>query len=280
MYLRLSKAVSVVLHPFLVPLYMVSLLLLAGTVYSLYPLKVKIYLIWVTLLFTTIIPVLVIALLKSYRKIGDADLSDRKERFIPLLAMIACYTLCAVAIARIPSAQMLSRFMFAGACCVAVCLFVRLLLEDQPAYDGVGCCRGFYRSDQYRQRQGTLRCVYRSPARCRCARLRPAETGVSYAVASGGGIRNWFYRRRRRRFVQLVISMKNKAVCLYDTLLFYYRDAAKSFTIVNSCRSYPQMPCLASILTFLIQGLCLKFSFRHSPVLILRVAIFSTVRPA
>jgi hypothetical protein len=119
MYLRLSKAVSVVLHPFLVPLYMVSLLLLAGTVYSLYPLKVKIYLIWVTLLFTTIIPVLVIALLKSYRKIGDADLSDRKERFIPLLAMIACYTLCAVAIARIPSAQMLSRFMFAGACCVA-----------------------------------------------------------------------------------------------------------------------------------------------------------------
>lgn len=124
MYLRLSKAVSVVLHPFLVPLYMVLLLLLAGTVYSLYPLKVKIYLIWVTLLFTTIIPVLVIALLKSYRKIGDADLSDRKERFIPLLAMIACYTLCAVAIARIPSAQMLSRFMFAGACCVAVCLFV------------------------------------------------------------------------------------------------------------------------------------------------------------
>jgi len=104
MYLRLSKAVSVVLHPFLVPLYMVLLLLLAGTVYSLYPLKVKIYLIWVTLLFTTIIPVLVIALLKSYRKIGDA--------------------LCAVAIARIPSAQMLSRFMFAGACCVAVCLFV------------------------------------------------------------------------------------------------------------------------------------------------------------
>ena len=54
-------------------------------------------------------------------------------------------------------------------------------------------------------------------------------------------------------------------MCLYDTLLFYYRDAAKSFTIVNSCRSYPQMPCLASILTPLIQGLCLKFSFRHSP---------------
>lgn len=127
MYLRLSKAVSVVLHPFLVPLYMVLLLLLAGTVYSLYPLKVKIYLIWVTLLFTTIIPVLVIALLKSYRKIGDADLSDRKERFIPLLAMIACYTLCAVAIARIPSAQMLSRFMFAGAVvspCVCLSAFI------------------------------------------------------------------------------------------------------------------------------------------------------------
>ena len=217
MYLRLSKAVSVVLHPFLVPLYMVLLLLLAGTVYSLYPLKVKIYLIWVTLLFTTIIPVLVIALLKSYRKIGDADLSDRKERFIPLLAMIACYTLCAVAIARIPSAQMLSRFMFAGACCVAVCLFVSFYWKISlhmtalgafsiKDYIAVSFKRSIHRTDQYRQRRGTLRCVCRSPARCRCARLRPAETGVSYAVASGGGIRNRFYRRRRRRFVQLVIE--------------------------------------------------------------------------
>lgn len=280
MYLRLSKAVSVVLHPFLVPLYMVSLLLLAGTVYSLYPLKVKIYLIWVTLLFTTIIPVLVIALLKSYRKIGDADLSDRKERFIPLLAMIACYTLCAVAIARIPSAQMLSRFMFAGACCVAVCLFVSFYWKISLHMTALGAAVAFIVLINIASGGGLFAAFIAALARCRCARLRPAETGVSYAVASGGGIRNWFYRRRRRRFVQLVISMKNKAVCLYDTLLFYYRDAAKSFTIVNSCRSYPQMPCLASILTFLIQGLCLKFSFRHSPVLILRVAIFSTVRPA
>ena len=200
MYLRLSKAVSVVLHPFLVPLYMVLLLLLAGTVYSLYPLKVKIYLIWVTLLFTTIIPVLVIALLKSYRKIGDADLSDRKERFIPLLYVVR-RRYCEDSF----GADVEPFYVCGSLLCrrVSVC---QLLLEDQPAYDGVGCCRGFYRSDQYRQRRGTLRCVYRSPARCRCARLRPAETGVSYAVASGGGIRNRFYRRRRRRFVQLVIE--------------------------------------------------------------------------
>lgn len=213
MYLRLSKAVSVVLHPFLVPLYMVSLLLLAGTVYSLYPLKVKIYLIWVTLLFTTIIPVLVIALLKSYRKIGDADLSDRKERFIPLLAMIACYTLCAVAIARIPSAQMLSRFMFAGACCVAVCLFVSFYWKISLHMTALGAAVAFIVLINIASGGGLFAAFIAALARCRCARLRPAETGVSYAVASGGGIRNWFYRRRRRRFVQLVISMKNKAVC-------------------------------------------------------------------
>lgn len=206
MYLRLSKAVSVVLHPFLVPLYMVLLLLLAGTVYSLYPLKVKIYLIWVTLLFTTIIPVLVIALLKSYRKIGDADLSDRKERFIPLLAMIACYTLCAVAIARIPSAQMLSRFMFAGACCVAVCLFVSFYWKISLHMTALGAAVAFIVLINIASGGGLFAAFVAALARCRCARLRPAETGVSYAVASGGGIRNRFYRRRRRRFVQLVIE--------------------------------------------------------------------------
>lgn len=121
---RLAKITSYVLHPFLVPFYMLLLLLLANTVYSLYPLKVKIYLIWVTLLFTTIIPFLIIALLKSYHRISDSELSRRQERIIPLLAMIVCYTLCAVIIAKIPSAQMLSRFMFAGGGCVAACLIV------------------------------------------------------------------------------------------------------------------------------------------------------------
>lgn len=80
--------------------------------------------------------------------------------------------------------------------------------------------------------------------------------------------------------VLLSAATNSEGGFLYDTLLFYYRDAAKSFTIVNSCRSYPQMPCLASILTPLIQGLCLKFSFRHSPVLILRVAYFFNCPPS
>ena len=143
MYLRLSKIASVVLHPFLVPLYMLLLLLLAGTVYSLYPLKVKIYLVWVNLLFTMIIPALVMALLKSYRKISDADLSRRRERIIPLLAMIVCYTLCAVSIAKIPSAQMLSRFMFAGACCVAACLVITCYWKISLHLTAMGAAMAF-----------------------------------------------------------------------------------------------------------------------------------------
>ncbi len=122
---RLARIVSFALHPFVMPLYMILVVLLANTAYSsIYSLKVKIYLIWVTVLLTMIIPVLVMLLLKSYHKISDSELTSRRERFIPVSAVIACYVLCGVAILRVPFAGMLGRFMFAAAACALVGMLV------------------------------------------------------------------------------------------------------------------------------------------------------------
>ena len=104
---------------------LILVVLLANTAYSsIYSLKVKIYLIWVTVLLTMIIPVLVMLLLKSYHKISDSELTSRRERFIPVSAVIACYVLCGVAILRVPFAGMLGRFMFAAAACALVGMLV------------------------------------------------------------------------------------------------------------------------------------------------------------
>ncbi len=192
--------------------------------------------------------------------------------------MIACYTLCAVAIARIPSAQMLSRFMFAGACCVAVCLFVSFYWKISLHMTALGAAVAFIVLINIASGGGLFAAFIAAllaagalgSARLKLGYHTLSQVAVGFAtgfiVAAGVGL--------------FGLSPKNKAVCGCSCSWRSLSDAAKSFTIVNSCRSYPQMPCLASILTFLIQGLCLKFSFRHSPVLILRVAIFSTVRPA
>lgn len=127
MYTRLARIVSYALHPFVMPLYMILLLLFADTAYSsIYSLKVKVYLIWVTVLFTMVIPLLVMLLLKSYHKISDSELTRRHERIIPMLAVLACYVLCGVAIIRVPFAEMLSRFMFAATACVLIGMIVTL----------------------------------------------------------------------------------------------------------------------------------------------------------
>ena len=48
------------------------------------------------------------------------------ERLLPLLVGAVCYVLCAITIAKIPSAIFLRKFMIAAACCEVMCLAVSL----------------------------------------------------------------------------------------------------------------------------------------------------------
>ena len=57
MYRKLSNGISWALHPFLLPLYMIGVLLTL-TVFAHYPSGVKIYLLWVVALYAIIIPLL------------------------------------------------------------------------------------------------------------------------------------------------------------------------------------------------------------------------------
>ena len=61
---RLSRAVSVVLHPLVMPLYVILLLVAGPTQLSYFPASVKFYLLWVTVLYTAVIPLLSVGLLR------------------------------------------------------------------------------------------------------------------------------------------------------------------------------------------------------------------------
>ena len=123
---RLSKAVSMVLHPLVVPLYVMLLLLAGPTQLSYYPTSVKFYLLWVTVLYTAVIPLLSVGLLRSMGRISSFEIDERRERILPLVIGIVCYLLCAATVARIPSAMIVRKFMLAGACCELFCLAVTL----------------------------------------------------------------------------------------------------------------------------------------------------------
>ena len=115
-YTKLSNGISWVLHPFVLPVYMIVLLLTATT-FALYPANVKFYLLWVVVLYAVIIPILALGVLRSLGRISDFRVDDRRERLLPLLVGAVCYVLCAVTLAKIPSAIFLLKFMIAAACC-------------------------------------------------------------------------------------------------------------------------------------------------------------------
>ncbi|WP_290535597.1 hypothetical protein [Alistipes sp.] len=136
-YTRLAHGISWVLHPFLLPVYMIALLLTATT-FAFFPANVKFYLLWVILLYAVLIPVLALGVLRSLGRISSYRVDDRRERLLPLLVGAICYLLCAITLAKIPSVVFLRKFMVAAACCEVLCLVVSLRWKISLHLTGMG----------------------------------------------------------------------------------------------------------------------------------------------
>ena len=134
---KLSTTISWVLHPFLLPIYMMAVLL-TMTTFAHYPSNVKFYLLWVVVLYAVVIPVLALGVLRSLGRISDYRVDDRRERMLPLLVGALCYILCAITVAKIPSAIFLRKFMLAAACCELLCLGVSFYWKISLHLTGMG----------------------------------------------------------------------------------------------------------------------------------------------
>lgn len=124
-YHKAATAVSWIFHPFFMPTYML-VMLLTMTVFSLYSLPLKLYLLWVVGLYSLIIPGLMLFVLRPLGLISSYKIDNRRERYIPLLIGAVCYVLCAITFARIPSMDFLRKFMMGAAACEVMCLVVSL----------------------------------------------------------------------------------------------------------------------------------------------------------
>lgn len=136
-YRKISTALSWVLHPFLLPVYLMTVML-TMTTFAHYPSNVKFYLMWVVALYAIIIPILSLGVLRSLGRISDYRVDNRSERILPLLIGAICYVLCAITIAKIPSAVFLRKFMIAAASCEVLCLVVSLYWKISLHLTGMG----------------------------------------------------------------------------------------------------------------------------------------------
>lgn len=136
-YAKLARGLSWALHPFVLPLYLMALLL-TRTAFAFYPAGVKIYLLGVVALYAILLPVLGLGVLRSLGRISDYRIDDRRERLWPLAIGTVCYALCALTLAKIPSVIFLRKFMLAAACCEAMCLAVSFRWKISLHLTGMG----------------------------------------------------------------------------------------------------------------------------------------------
>lgn len=134
---KIANGLSWGLHPFLLPLYLM-LVLLTLTAFSRYSPGAKFYLLWVVVLYTIVIPLLSLGVLRKLGRISDYRIDDRRERLLPLLIGAICYVLCAITLAKLPSAAFLRKFMIAAACCETMCLLVSTRWKISLHLTGMG----------------------------------------------------------------------------------------------------------------------------------------------
>lgn len=117
---RIAQGLSMALHPFLIPLYLLLVLFLSGSIYSYYPWSVKAYLVGVVLLFSWVVPGISILILRHFGLLDNLRITERRERIIPLLVGAISYLICALVFARIPSTLLIHKMMIGATGC---CLF-------------------------------------------------------------------------------------------------------------------------------------------------------------
>ena len=92
--MQFSKILSFVFHPVLMPTYAILLLLYFSKVFSQFmPIEQKTHLINLTLIFTLLLPLLGVFLLKKLKIVSSIYMENQEERKWPLLIAISSYYL-------------------------------------------------------------------------------------------------------------------------------------------------------------------------------------------
>lgn len=116
----LAKTISVVLHPILIPVYMLAVLMSHGLVLSYATPQARLYFIAVIVLNTVLVPLLCIYLFNRLRLWRDSSNPDFRERILPMLVMIICYAACLFMIKDAPFAYPVRKMLQAGIGCLGL----------------------------------------------------------------------------------------------------------------------------------------------------------------
>lgn len=116
----ISQALSYILHPMLLPLYLSLILIYGNTRFSFLPEQLKLYVILFVLIFTMILPAGAIVLMKTFNIIDSYALITKKDRILPLLFTALCYAVAMIVITSTLGIMILARLLFSASILLSI----------------------------------------------------------------------------------------------------------------------------------------------------------------
>lgn len=114
-YERMSRTISVIFHPLLVPVYGLLIIFIAPTLYNYLPFEVKKMLILIVLVNNVMLPLSLIPFFVHRNLVSSWFMNERKDRILPLMISTILYTVTTYIIFRFSVPYFLKSFFLAAA---------------------------------------------------------------------------------------------------------------------------------------------------------------------
>lgn len=136
---RVAHWISIILHPsFLFPLGMCYLLFGLPGYFAYWPVELRVRLLLVNILFTAILPMVILLLLKWGQMVDSIYLRERDERPLPMVFFAACHVLNAYQLMRWGAPFILSGYALGAGFMVALLALVSLKWKFSAHATGAG----------------------------------------------------------------------------------------------------------------------------------------------
>lgn len=141
---KLAKTLSVVYHPLFMPSFGVALLFSFDNFYGFFPREYKWFNFGVVWVFTLFIPLVTFWIMKKTNQISDYNISDKKERLVPMILTLFCYATAYVLLYRFNVPQVVQKFILGGAIAIVIAAIITPFWKISAHLAGIGGFAGAF----------------------------------------------------------------------------------------------------------------------------------------
>lgn len=135
---KLSKIISHILHPLLIPTVGFLVLFNSGTYLSYLPFNMKAWITSLVFVCTFFIPLMFILFLRYQEIINHIQMNERKDRYVPIIITFFLFVFCFYLIRRIDIPSMFYSFMLGGMITLLITFIITIRFKISMHMVGLG----------------------------------------------------------------------------------------------------------------------------------------------